>query len=528
MRPTGDPVPTARGGGAAGARIPAGGTAVCTPLAVERAALRGAIRGLLLVRTGAGPSRSQAAAARLATGGPRPVVVAGLAGALDVRLRPGDLVVATEVRRAGAPPVPVPTAAPLATALRRRGLRVHLGPVVSHPTVVHTEAARAALAAAVEGAGALAVDTESAWLAPAAAGGPFAVVRAVVDTADMPLLRPGTPVRGLAALRALRFAAPALRDWLAATGPRTVELAEPRSFCAGVERAIEAVDRALDRYGAPVYVRRQIVHNAHVVRRLEERGAVFVQEVDEVPPGAHVVLAAHGVSPAVRAGAARRQLATVDATCPLVAKVHAEVRRYAGRGDTVFVIGHADHEEVEGTLGEAPDDVVVVEDVAAAATVEPRDPDRVAYAMQTTLAVDESEEIARVLRSRFPALAAPPSEDICYATTNRQRAVRALAARADLVLVVGSPNSSNSRRLAEVAGRAGARAHLLDDAGELDPAWLAGARHVGVTAGASAPQHLVEELVSCLAGFGPITTTTTTTAVEDVRFALPREPEEMS
>ncbi len=240
------------------------------------------------------------------------------------------------------------------------------------------------------------------------------------------------------------------------------------------------------------------------------------------------MLAAHGVSPAVRAGAARRQLATVDATCPLVAKVHAEVRRYAGRGDTVFLIGHADHEEVEGTLGEAPDDMVVVEDVAAAATVEPRDPDRVAYAMQTTLAVDESEEIARVLRSRFPALAAPPSEDICYATTNRQRAVRALAARADLVLVVGSPNSSNSRRLAEVAGRAGARAHLLDDAGELDPAWLAGARHVGVTAGASAPQHLVEELVSCLAGFGPITTTTTTTAVEDVRFALPREPEEMS
>jgi 4-hydroxy-3-methylbut-2-en-1-yl diphosphate reductase len=491
---------------------------VCTPLAVERAALRRRLGAVPVVRSGMGRRRSAAAATRLAAAGPRPVLVAGLAGALDPRLRPGDLVVATEVRRAGAAPAPVPTAAPLAAALRRLGLRVHLGPLVSHPAPVHG-AARVGLAAA----GALAVDMESAWLGAAAGGGPFAVVRAVVDTPGAPLLRPGTAVRGLAALRALRRAAPALHDWLAATGPRTVELASPRSFCAGVERAIAAVDQALDRHGPPIYVRRQIVHNSHVVRRLEERGAVFVQELDEVPRGARVVLAAHGVAPAVREQAAARGLSTVDATCPLVAKVHAEVRRYAGRGDTVFLIGHPEHEEVEGTLGEAPADVVVVADVAAAATVVPRDPSRVAYTTQTTLAVDETEEIARVLRARFPALTGPRSEDICYATTNRQQAVSALAERVDLLLVVGSTNSSNSRRLVEVAGRAGTRAQLIDDAGGLDPAWLAGVARVGVSAGASAPEHLVDELVACLAGFGPVTLTTAATVAEDVRFAPPKE-----
>ena len=501
------------------------GTAVCTPLAVERAALHGRISGLLLVRTGMGSRRSAKAAARLAAAGPRPVVVAGLAGALDPRLRPGDLVVATEVRGPDAATVSVPAAGPLAVALRRHGLRVHLGPVVSHPAPVHG-AARSGLAAA----GALAVDMESVWLAAAAAGGPFAVVRAVVDTPGTPLLRPGTVTRGLAALRSLRCAAPALREWLAATGPRAVEPASPRSFCAGVDRAIAAVDQALDRHGPPIYVRRQIVHNSHVVRRLQERGAIFVQELDEVPRGARVVLAAHGVAPPVREQAVERGLTTVDATCPLVAKVHAEVRRYAGRGDTVFLIGHADHEEVEGTLGEAPDDVVVVPDVAAAATATPRDPGRVAYTTQTTLAVDETDEIAQVLRARFRALTGPRSEDICYATTNRQQAVRALAGRVDLLLVVGSANSSNSRRLVEVAERAGTRAHLIDDARELDPVWLAGVRRVGVSAGASAPEHLVDELVACLAGFGPLTTTSAATVAEDVRFAPPKEmsPEEMS
>jgi 4-hydroxy-3-methylbut-2-enyl diphosphate reductase len=330
-------------------------------------------------------------------------------------------------------------------------------------------------------------------------------------------------VRGVAALRALRRAVPALHDWAAATGPRELVLASPRSFCAGVERAIDVVRLALDRYGAPVYVRRQIVHNAHVVRDLQERGAVFVTEVDEVPEGSVVVLAAHGVAPAVRAEADARGLSVIDATCPLVAKVHTEVRRYAGRGSTVFLIGHGDHEEVEGTVGEAPASVVVVEDLAAAAAVRPRDPDRVAYAMQTTLAVDEAEEIAGVLRGRFPALHRPRRDDICYATTNRQRAVTAVARECDLVLVVGSDNSSNSRRLVEVAAREGPPAYLVDDVGQVDLRWLAGARRVGITAGASAPPRLVDELVRCLSGLGPVTVRETETTRENVRFTLPRE-----
>ncbi|HKT02613.1 MAG TPA: 4-hydroxy-3-methylbut-2-enyl diphosphate reductase [Rugosimonospora sp.] len=314
-----------------------------------------------------------------------------------------------------------------------------------------------------------------------------------------------------------------MRRWAAATGPREVLLASPRSFCAGVERAIDAVARALDRYGGPVYVRRQVVHNAHVVRDLQRRGAVFVSEVDEVPEGGVLVLAAHGVAPAVRDAAGARGLSVIDATCPLVAKVHSEVRRYSGRGDTVFLIGHADHEEVEGTVGEAPADVVVVESAAQAATVTPRDPERVAYAMQTTLAVDEAEEIAAVLRERFPALSGPRRDDICYATTNRQQAVRAIARECDLLLVVGSANSSNSQRLVEVATREGVPASLVDDAGEVELGALARARRVGITAGASAPPHLVDELLACLAGLGPVTIQESVVVQESIEFSVPRE-----
>jgi 4-hydroxy-3-methylbut-2-enyl diphosphate reductase len=248
---------------------------------------------------------------------------------------------------------------------------------------------------------------------------------------------------------------------------------------------------------------------------------VFVQEVDEVPPGAVVVLAAHGVAPAVRAAAADRRLAVVDATCPLVAKVHGEVRRSARRGDTVLLIGHRDHEEVEGTVGEAPADVVVVADAEEARAVAVRDPQRVSFAVQTTLAVDEAERIADVLRDRFPALRGPRRDDICYATTNRQQAVRALAAATDLVLVVGSANSSNSVRLVEVAERAGARAHLVEDAGDVDLRWLAGAARVGLTAGASAPPHLVDDLVRCLSGLGPVTVREEHVTDEDVVFSVP-------
>jgi 4-hydroxy-3-methylbut-2-enyl diphosphate reductase len=483
-----------------------------TPLRVEHAALRAAGDTLRLVRTGLGPAR--AARARVSGPAPAAVLVAGVGGALRPGLRPGELVVATEVRGEDGDPVPVSSAPMLAGALRRLGLTVHLGPVLTtnHVVRAHTH----------DTGDALAVDMESAALAPPP-GTPFAVVRAIVDTPDHPLAGLGTPARGLAALRALRAAVPALREWAAAVGPREVHLAGPRSFCAGVSRAIDTVDRALDRFGAPVYVRRQIVHNAHVVRELERKGAVFVQEADEVPPGSVLVLAAHGVAPTVRNQARDRELRVIDATCPLVAKVHAEVRRYTGRGDTVLLIGHADHEEVEGTVGEAPDNVVVVEDAEAARRVQPADPDRVAYTMQTTLAVDEAEGIAQILRERFPTLSAPRTDDICYATTNRQRAIRTVADQVDLVLVVGSANSSNSRRLVEVAEREGVPAYLIDDVCGVDLRWLAGVRRVGITAGASAPPHLVEQLVHCLGGLGPVERRETRLVDEDVLFTLPRE-----
>lgn len=487
---------------------------ICTPLRVERAALRGA--DARVVRTGMGKDRSVASAAALAASGPVPLLVAGVGGGLTADLRAGDLVVATEVR-GGDAPIESPSAPMLAAALQRLGLRVHAGPIVTTPTLTGQLARLAELAA-------LAADMESAYLAPAATGQPFAAIRAIVDSPDRPLMRPGTPARGIAALRALRRARPALEQWVAAAAvAREVLLASPRSFCAGVERAIDIVDRALDRYGPPVYVRRQIVHNAHVVRQLQDRGAVFVTEVDEVPEGSLVVLAAHGVSPAVREEAAGRNLSVIDATCPLVTKVHAEVRRYAGRGDTVFLIGHRDHEEVEGTYGEAPANVIIVEDLGEAARVAPPDPESVAYAMQTTLAVDEADEIAQVLRARFPSLAAPRKDDICYATTNRQSAVRAVAQESDIVLVVGSTNSSNSKRLVEVAEREGTPAYLIDDAGEVDLRWLAGASRVGVTAGASAPPSLVDGLIHALSGLGPVTVQETQVVEEDVHFTLPKE-----
>ncbi len=485
---------------------------VATALLIERLALTGALRPTRLVHAGMGAVRVRRHADRLGTGA---ILTAGLAGGVAAGIEPGDLVVASEVVD-GARRTPVPSAALLAAALRRRGLAVHLGPVAASSTIVHD---RTTLAEQ----GILAIDMESGAFADLATGRPFAVVRAVVDTQRLPLLRPGTPARGVKALRNLRLAAPAMLEWVAATADREVLLAGPRSFCAGVERAIDIVERALERYEKPIYVRRQIVHNAHVVRDLQQRGAVFVDEVDEVPDGARLVFAAHGVSPAVRDQAERRHLDVIDATCPLVAKVHNEVRRYSGYGDTVFVIGHRNHEEVEGTVGEAPGNVLLVENAEQAAEVAPPDPGRVAYVMQTTLAVDEAEQIAGILRERFPALSSPRTDDICYATTNRQAAVRGIARRCDLVLVIGSPNSSNSRRLVEVAEREGTVAHLVDDASHVDLRWLAGVRRIGITAGASAPPVLVDELVQCLRGLGSVHSQETVAAVEDIQFTLPRE-----
>ncbi|MBA8930939.1 4-hydroxy-3-methylbut-2-enyl diphosphate reductase [Kutzneria viridogrisea] len=302
---------------------------------------------------------------------------------------------------------------------------------------------------------------------------------------------------------------------------RTVLLAGPRSFCAGVERAIEIVERVLDQREPPVYVRKQIVHNVHVVADLEARGAVFVDELDAVPDGATVVFSAHGVSPAVRDEARGRGLEVVDASCPLVTKVHVEARRFAARGDTVLLIGHAGHEEVEGTLGEAPEHTILVQNAEEVATLEVPDPERVSYLTQTTLAVDETTEVVAALRERFPALRAPGSEDICYATTNRQEALTAIADESDLVLVVGSRNSSNSVRLVELAQRRGTPAYLIDDTGDIDTEWLAGVRTVGLTAGASAPPRLVEEVIDYLRGFGPVTVTEREVTRETIHFGMP-------
>jgi 4-hydroxy-3-methylbut-2-enyl diphosphate reductase len=486
---------------------------ICAPLAAEWLALRPTHAPLL--HTGMGPRRSIAAAQRLRGQG---VLVAGVAGGLAAHVRAGDVVVATEVQGPESQRVVCPSAPLLAGELRRLGLTVHMGPIRSTRRVLAGTAEREALAAS----GALAVDTESAWLAPAG-GEPFAVVRSISDTVHEPLWRPGIVPRGARALGVLRKAVPALDAWVAALGPHEITLANPRSFCAGVQRAIDIVERAIERFGRPVYVRRQIVHNAHVVTDLERRGAVFVTEADEVPRGAVLVLAAHGVSPQVRAQAAERDLSVIDATCPLVTKVHAEVRRYAERGDTVFLIGHADHEEVEGTLGEAPDHVVVVEDLAAAAAVTPRDPARVAYATQTTLAVEEAERIADVLRDRFPKLSGPDQDDICYATSNRQTAVREAAQTADLLLVVGSANSSNSLRLVEVAQTSGVDARRVDDAGQVELGWLVGRRRIAVTAGASAPARLVDDVVAALSGLGPSVVSEAPAEPEDVHFTLPKE-----
>ncbi|HZC62625.1 MAG TPA: 4-hydroxy-3-methylbut-2-enyl diphosphate reductase [Streptosporangiaceae bacterium] len=475
---------------------------------------RGAVR---VVATGYGPRRASARETMLRDQPFAAMAIAGVGGGLAADLRPGDLVVASEVTD-GHTVIPCPSAALLAGELRRAGLRVRVGRVVTVDHLVRG-AERERLAAT----GALVADMESAVLARAVAGRPLAVVRAVSDTPDRPLVSPGVLGGGLAALRSLRAAGPALARWAAAVAERQVLLAGPRSFCAGVERAIEIVERALDQKGPPVYVRKQIVHNSHVVAGLEERGAIFVDELSEVPDGASVVFSAHGVSPAVRDEADRRRLTTVDATCPLVAKVHAEARRFASDGYLVALIGHEGHEEVEGTLGEAPDSVALVQTATDVGALQPPDPGKVAYLMQTTLAADEAADIAEALRERFPAARAPGSDDICYATTNRQRAARAVAAEADLVLVAGSANSSNSVRLVETAQRAGTTAYLIDGPSDIELSWLAGVSAIGLTAGASAPPAVVQDIINALRGLGTVEVSERVITTENIRFSLPKE-----
>ncbi|GAB3736941.1 4-hydroxy-3-methylbut-2-enyl diphosphate reductase [Nocardiopsis oceani] len=309
-----------------------------------------------------------------------------------------------------------------------------------------------------------------------------------------------------------------------ATNQRRVLLANPRGYCAGVDRAVITVEKALEQYGAPIYVRKQIVHNTHVVRTLEERGAIFVEETEEVPEGAIVVFSAHGVSPAVHKQAAERELKTIDATCPLVTKVHKEAQRFAKEDRDIVLIGHIGHEEVDGTSGHAPEHIQIVESPEEVDKVEVRDPDNVSWLSQTTLSVDETNQTVDALKQKFPNLLAPPSDDICYATSNRQDAVKAMAPECELVIVVGSDNSSNSVRLVEVALDAGADAsYLIDNATLMDEAWLEGVTTVGVTSGASVPDILVRELLDKLAGYGFGSVSPVTTADETLTFSLPKE-----
>ena len=481
---------------------------VLTPLRIESLAVGGADV------VGMGPDHARRAGAVLAARlhPDTAVALVGVGGGLAADVGIGDLVVPTSLRSAEDDvELALPSAVLLEGELRRAGARTHAGPVVSSPRYARG-AARASLAAG----GSLAVDMESAFLAASLGARPLAVVRAISDTESC------SPVRGgLRALRALRAVRGPLDRWAAACGRRDVLLAAPRSFCAGVERAIEIVERAVGRFGAPVYVRRQIVHNLHVVRDLEEKGAIFVEELDEVPTGAVVVFAAHGVSPAVREDADARGVTVIDATCPLVAKVHAEARRFATHGYEIVLIGHRDHEEVEGTVGEAPERTHVV------ATVEEVDglglarDTPVGVLTQTTLAVDEAERVRAAVRERFASVAEPPADDICYATQNRQDAVRAIASRCDLLLVVGSQNSSNTARLVELAEREGVRAELIEDASQLELGWLPTARTVGLTAGASVPDSLVEGVLAALAHLGPLEIAEERVAEEAVRFALP-------
>jgi 4-hydroxy-3-methylbut-2-en-1-yl diphosphate reductase len=499
---------------------PAGsGLMVLTPLRVEARALSSRLPTGSVVRTGAGSRRAADALSRLDGRGHAAVAVAGVGGGLVPGQRIGALVVADRVLDShGSTVAELPSAAILSTELRAAGIDVETGAVISADRIVRGRSARSALAAH----GAVAVDLESSTLSAYPWKSPVAVLRALSDTFEHDLRSPALVANGMKALATLRSAAPVIDAWAAAVRPRKVILASPRSFCAGVDRAIETVRRALSIHGAPVFVRRQIVHNRHVVEELESHGAVFVQELDEIPDGAVVVFSAHGVSTAVRSEAHRRELQVVDATCPLVSKVHREVHRFKDRGYQVVLIGHAGHDEIEGTLGES-DDVVLLETPDDVDRLKVADPSRVAYLTQTTLSPADVEGMVSRLSARFPELVSPHADDICYATHNRQDALKAMASDCDLVIVVGSSNSSNAARLVEVAQRCGTEARLVEDESELRLNWLANTHTVGVTAAASTPPSLVERVVTALSGIGPLGTTERAARTEHVSFPLPLE-----
>lgn len=485
----------------------------------ERALVTGAAQAEV-VRSGLGPSRAASSARGLAV--PRrhsAVAVAGLAAGLRDDVVPGTVVVADRVlSEDGTVLAILDSSAVIAAELAARGAPVMLGPVISIPDGATSAERRASLAAT----GALAVDQQTAWLLNAPWDIPAAVVRVIADNSRRGRQWRGTRANRSSAVRQLRQVGLVLDAWGQAITDRRVLLAGPRSFCAGVERAITTVERALDRYGAPVYVRRQIVHNRHVVEGLEQRGAVFVQELDEVPQGAIAVLSAHGVSPDVRAEAAVRDLRVIDATCPLVSKVHHEVLRFAERGFQMVLIGHRGHDETEGTLGES-DDISIVAEPGDVERLEVRDPQKLAYLTQTTLSPSDVSSIVSKLSERFPAIVGPRAADICYATQNRQDAVVAIAPECELVLVIGSSNSSNAARLVEVSERAGCHAVLVDDETQLRIEWFRSVRTVGVTAAASSPPQLVDRVVRAVRGLGATEVETRITRRENVTFPLPME-----
>jgi 4-hydroxy-3-methylbut-2-enyl diphosphate reductase len=490
--------------------IPTAELEILAPLRIESFAFGGADTII-----GAGRQRASRAGAKLAARLDEQTAVAlvGVAGALAPELVPGDIIIASELRSTeSATSRDLPGSSLLTAEFRRSRHRVRLGPLVTSPTYVPSSG-RASLAAS----GAIAVDMESSWVMDYLPKNPLAVVRSISDTTTTGPMR-----GGLRALGSLSSAREPLERWARACGEHEIILASPRSFCAGVERAIETVERALERFGAPVYVRRQIVHNLHVVRNLETKGAIFVEELSEVPENATVVLAAHGVSPEIRRQASERDnLTVIDATCPLVAKVHTEARRYAAQDFNLVLIGHVEHEEVEGTYGEAPERIRIVANVEEVASLDFDRDAPIAFLTQTTLATDETAEIVGALRRRYPDIAAPASDDICYATQNRQDAVRSIAHRCDLMLVVGSENSSNTARLVEVAEREGCRAVLLEDATQLELGWLSGARSIGITAGASVPDALVHDVVGAISSLGPVHLSEERIVQETVHFALP-------
>jgi 4-hydroxy-3-methylbut-2-en-1-yl diphosphate reductase len=496
------------------------GLLLFAPLRLEARALASRRSSTVVVRTGAGPVRARNAVKRLGRlDAPAALAVAGVGGGLRSGIQPGTVVVADRIIDVNGNVVAeLRSASLLAANLIHAGLTVEIGTVVSTDRIVHGRTARERLSRL----GAVAVDMETAAILAEPWDCPVAVVRAVADTPDRELRSVRTLQGGRKALASLRTAAPVLEEWASAVGERRILLAGPRSFCAGVERAIETVERALERFGPPVYVRRQIVHNRHVVEDLEARGAVFVHELDEVPDGATVVFSAHGVAPSVRSDAVDRSLRVVDATCPLVAKVHHEVNRFAGRGYQVVLIGHAGHDETEGTLGER-EGITLIENEADVDALEVDDPDKLAYITQTTLAAGDVANLVGALSGRFPNIVGPHAADICYATQNRQEAVLAMAGECDLLAVIGSKNSSNTSRLVEVATKAGCRAVMVDDERDLKLEWLREARTIGVTAGASAPPVLVERLVDALGGLGPIEVEERAVRVENVNFPLPVE-----